>query len=201
MASTDTRSSLGWRTGTTRLTLREPLALLQSFDPADRARGGHELVAAGLARSADALLDHVDNEFDDRVLSAIAHAVAATPSDPKEPHRVQELRGWAARQFERQALEEAFLGLEPQPVEVLVAPARSSIDAPAAPAPQPAEVPAAPAPRPVEVPTAPAPVLVPPVARPDRRHHISWHPPTDDPAAAPAISCGTPRPSLTWRAS
>lgn len=173
MVSTDTRSSLGWRTGTTRLTLREPLALLQSFDPADRARAAHELVAAGLARSADALLDHVDNEFDDRVLRVIAEAVAATPSDPKEPHRVQELRGWAARQFERQALEESFLGLEPEPVEIA----------------------AAPAPRPVEV--SAAPVLAPPRARSDQLGHISWHPPTDDPAS----SRGTPRPTVTWRAS
>lgn len=175
MVSTDPRSSLGWRTGTTRLTLREPLALLQSFDPADRARAAHELVAAGLARSADALLDHVDNEFDDRVLRVIAEAVAATPSDPKEPHRVQELRGWAARQFERQALEESFLGLEPEPVEI----------------------PPAPAPGPVEVPAAPAPVLAPPRARSDQLRHISWHPPTDDPADDPASSRGTPRPTVT----
>jgi hypothetical protein len=113
---TEAKSRLGWRTGASRGALKEQRQLLQSFDPVERARAGQQLVALGLARSAEPLLDHVRNEFDNRVLSAVATAVLQAPTEPKEPRKVQELREWAAAEVERSALEDAFLGSEPESV-------------------------------------------------------------------------------------
>ena len=159
-----------------RSAMKELVQLLQSFEPADRARAGHELVTGGLSRSADPLLEHVANEFDDRVLTAIARAVVAVPAEAKESRRVQDLRAWADSELERLALEEAFLGREPEPVEM-------QYDPPAAPV--------LAAPRPVAEPVAPEPVALPdpdtlelrielqalaaPTPAPIRR--ISWRPP------------------------
>jgi hypothetical protein len=102
---------------------KELVRLLASFEPADRAWAGHELVTGGLARSADPLLEHVANEFDDRVLTAIARAVVAVPAEAKESRRVRQLRAWADSELERLALEEAFLGREPEPVDLQFDPA------------------------------------------------------------------------------
>jgi hypothetical protein len=107
---TETRSRLGWRTGTGRLAMRHQVGRLQAFDPDERARAGIELVRLGLARSADQLLDHLGNEFDHIVLSAIAAAVSEAPPEPKESSRAQELREWADAELERLAVEDAFMG-------------------------------------------------------------------------------------------
>jgi len=179
-AMLDTRSGLGWSTGATRLAMKEQLDLLQSFEPVDRARAGHQLVAADLSRSADPLLDHVANEFDDRVLTAIARAVVGTPATPKESQRVQELRAWAESELERLALEEAFLGREPEPVEF-------QFDAPATgPAPTPAPVP-------VIVETVPA--------APPTRRYISWQSPGAGDTETATESMPPAPPAVLWRAS
>ncbi|MGH9032101.1 MAG: hypothetical protein ACRDY4_05090 [Acidimicrobiia bacterium] len=188
---TETRSSLA------RVRLKEQLAGLQSFEPADRARAGREL-AADLARSAGPLLDHVANEFDDRVLTAIARAVVDTPPEPRESRRVRQLREWADSELERLALEEAFLGREPQPVGRVFdfAPVAASDTAPESPQLTVAEV----APAPVAL----TPRIPPEKAEPKVDHHISWRAPDDDapdhPASAtdhPANGWGTE--TLSWR--
>ena len=107
---TETRSRLGWRTGAGRLAMRHQVGRLQAFDPDERARAGVELVRLGLARSADQLLDHLANEFDHIVLSAIAAAVSEAPPERKESSRAQELREWADAELERLAVEDAFMG-------------------------------------------------------------------------------------------
>jgi len=96
--------------------MKEQLELLQSFDPAERAQAGQQLVSLGVNRCAEPLLDHVPNEFDNRVLAAIAAAVAQAPAEPKESRRAHELREWALAELERSKLEEAFMGGEPDAV-------------------------------------------------------------------------------------
>ncbi|MBA2327769.1 MAG: hypothetical protein H0V95_14155 [Actinobacteria bacterium] len=113
---TETKSRLGWRTGASRFTMKEQLELLQSFDPAERAQAGQQLVELGLTRCAELLLDHAANEFDNRVLAAVAGAVVQAPPKPKESRRAKELREWAAAELERSALEEAFMGSDPDAV-------------------------------------------------------------------------------------
>ena len=190
----DARPGLGWRTGASRHAMKEQIDLLQSFEPADRVRAGQGLVAADLGRSADPLLDHVANEFDDRVLTAIARAVVATPAERKESRRVQELRAWAESELERLALEEAFLGREPEPVEFTVEAPVGADPVPAAP---PVPGPAAP---PVPVPAA-APVPA-PAAPPESARYISWHPPGDhDAETKHEISSETANPAPVWTAS
>jgi hypothetical protein len=166
---TETRSSLS------RVRLKEQLDRLQSFEPADRARAGRELVTTDLVRSAGLLLDHVANEFDDRVLTAIARAVVDTPPELKESRRVRQVREWADAELERLALEEAFLGRGPEAVDPapLVAPV-----APPVTVPEPRQHAA---PEAVPVPRAPAVPREP--AEPTGLRHISWRPP-DDPSAA-----------------
>ncbi|MGH8985940.1 MAG: hypothetical protein ACRDY6_18980 [Acidimicrobiia bacterium] len=151
--------------------MKELIQLLQSFEPADRARAGHELVTGGLSRSADPLLEHVANEFDDRVLTAIARAVVAVPPVPKESRRVQDLRAWADSELERLALEEAFLGREPEPVVV-----QSDAPAVAPPVAEPlaAESVAAPDPDTLELRVELQALATPP---PPPIRHISWRPP------------------------
>jgi len=99
---------------------------LDSFDPAERARAGQELVRDDLAHNAKPLLAHLENEFDDRVVAAIAHAVVAAPPERRESRRVSELRAWAAAELERLALEDRFFAVgrdaaannrTPQPVD------------------------------------------------------------------------------------
>jgi hypothetical protein len=90
--------------------MRHQVGRLQAFDPDERARAGVELVRLGLARSADQLLDHLANEFDHIVLSAIAAAVSEAPPERKESSRAQELREWADAELERLAVEDAFMG-------------------------------------------------------------------------------------------
>jgi hypothetical protein len=113
---TETKSRIGWRTGASRFTMKQQLESLQSFDPAERARAGQQLVELGLNRCAEALLDHVANEFDNRVLGVFAAAVVEAPPEPKESRKAQQLREWAAAELERSALEEAFMGGETDPV-------------------------------------------------------------------------------------
>ncbi|MGQ0803400.1 MAG: hypothetical protein ACT4PI_06010 [Actinomycetota bacterium] len=119
---TETKSRLGWRTGASRFTMKEQLESLQSFDPPERAQAGQQLVELGLSRSAELLLDHVANEFDNRVLAAIAAAVVQAPPEATESRTAQELREGAAEELERSALEEAFMGGEPEPVAFAPAP-------------------------------------------------------------------------------
>jgi hypothetical protein len=73
----------------------------------------------GLARSAEPLLDHIANEFDDRVLAAIAGAVMEQPAEAKESKRATQLREWAAEALDQVALSDAFMNAErePQPFE------------------------------------------------------------------------------------
>ena len=162
----------------TRPAMKELIQLLQSFEPADRARAGHELVTGGLSRSADPLLEHVANEFDDRVLTAIARAVVSVPPEAKESRRVQDLRAWADSELERLALEEAFLGREPEPVELQYhPPAAPELVAPQPVAPEPVAAPApvaAPDPATLELRVELA-ALSAPAPAPIRR--ISWRPP------------------------
>ena len=166
---TETRSSLG------RVRLKEQLDLLQSFEAADRARAGRELVATDLARSAGPLLDHVTNEFDDRVLTAIARAVVDTPPAPKESRRVRQVREWADSELERLALEEAFLGHGPEPVDP--APLVSPVAPPGlAPAPPRRAVPGT-------VPVPGPPTALRGTDEPTGQRYISWRPPDDVPAA------------------
>jgi hypothetical protein len=113
---TETKSRLGWRTGASRFAMKEQLQLLQSFDPAERAQAGQQLVELGLTRCAEPLLDHVANEFDNRVLAAVAGAVVQAPAEAKESRKAKELREWATAELERSALEEAFMGGEPDAV-------------------------------------------------------------------------------------
>ena len=179
---TETRFSLA------RVRLKELLDRLESFEPADRARAGRELVATDLARSAGPLLDHVANEFDDRVLTAIARAVVDTPPELKESRRVRQVREWADAELERLALEEAFLGRGPETVDP------ASLVVPVAP---PATVPE---PRhdaaPEAVPAPRAPAVPRETAEPTRLRHISWRPP-DDASAADHPANGGRQPS--WR--
>jgi hypothetical protein len=177
---------------------KELVRLLASFEPADRAWAGHELVTGGLARSADPLLEHVANEFDDRVLTAIARAVVAVPPEAKESRRVRQLRAWADSELERLALEEAFLGREPEPVDLRLDPAPPAAPmAPPAVAAVAAETPAtavaaAPTPdadtlelqRELAALAAPAPSPPRPISwrLPGHGPAISWHPPASDPA-------------------
>ena len=213
----DARPGLGWRTGATRHAMKEQIDLLQSFEPADRVRAGQELVAADLGRSADPLLDHVANEFDDRVLTAIARAVVATPAERKESRRVQELRAWAESELERLALEEAFLGREPEPVEFTVEAPVGADPVPAprpelAPRPRPVVAPVvaepAPAAPPVPAPAAPpvpAPAVPPvptPAAPPEPARYISWRPPGDhDAETKHEITSEAANPALVWTVS
>lgn len=95
---------------------------LESFDPAVRARAGQDLVRADLADNAKPLLEHVENEFDDRVVAAIAHAVVASPGARREPKRVAKLRAWAEGELERLELEDRFMGREAEPIERRAAP-------------------------------------------------------------------------------
>jgi hypothetical protein len=170
--------------------MKEQIDLLQSFEPVDRARAGSQLVAADLGRSADPLLDHVANEFDDRVLAAIARAVVATPAASKESRRVQELRAWAESELERLALEEAFLGREPEPVEFQFDRAATA-PAPAERLPQPSST----------VPVAPVLVEAVPAA-PPTRHHISWRVPgAGSTEEAPESSTEAAPAAVVWRAS
>jgi hypothetical protein len=108
---TETKSRLGWRTGASRISMKQQLEALQSFDPTERARAGQQLVQLGLTRCAEPLLDHVANEFDNRVLAAFAAAVVEAPPEP-ESRKAQQLREWAAAELERSALEDAFMGGE-----------------------------------------------------------------------------------------
>jgi hypothetical protein len=111
----DARSRLSWRTGAGRFGMKQQLELLQSFDATERARAGADLVQVGLGRSAEPLLDHVANEFDDRVLAAIARAVVEQPAEPKESRRAAQLRRWAAEALDRLAREDAFMNAEREP--------------------------------------------------------------------------------------
>jgi hypothetical protein len=90
---------------------------LKSYDPAVRVRAGQDLVRAGLTDNSKPLLAHVENELDDRVVAAIAHAVMASPQEGHEPRRVVKLRAWAEGELKRLELEDRFLGLEPDPIE------------------------------------------------------------------------------------
>jgi len=99
---------------------------LESFDPADRARAGRELVGRGLARNSKQLLGHLANEFDDRVVATIARAIVEAPRGRRESRRVTELRAWAAVELERLELEDRFFAVgrdpaandrKPQPVD------------------------------------------------------------------------------------
>jgi hypothetical protein len=90
---------------------------LESFDPGERARAGQELARTDLAGNAKTLLAHVENEFDDRVVSAIAHAVVASPPERRDPKRVAKLREWARSELERLELEDRFMGHEVRPIE------------------------------------------------------------------------------------
>jgi hypothetical protein len=90
---------------------------LESFDPAERARAGQEMVRADLGDNARPLLAHVENEFDDRVVAAIAHAVVASTRQRREPRRVAKLRAWAEQELQRLELEDQFLGRETESVD------------------------------------------------------------------------------------
>jgi hypothetical protein len=181
---TETRFSLA------RVRLKELLDRLESFEPADRARAGRELVTTDLARSAGPLLDHVANEFDDRVLTAIARAVVDTPPELKESRRVRQVREWADSELERLALEEAFLGRGPEAVDPapLVAPV-----APPGTVPEPRQHAA---PEPVPAPAPGLPAMPRETAEPTGLRHISWRPPDDASAADQPANGGRPR---SWR--
>lgn len=179
--------------------MKEQLDGLQSFEPGERARAGQELVAADLDRSADALLDHVANEFDDRVVTAIARAVVDTPVQAKESRRVGKIREWAESELDRLALEEAFLGRDPEPVELgasLPVEARVDLDAPVdlgtpSVAPEPPAVP----------PVAPVAVPGPPVTVPEPPVTVSEPPAIAvEPAVAVPEPPPAPLPYISWRA-
>ncbi len=91
--------------------MRSSRELLHSFDPAERARGGRELIQQGLARAAKPVLGAMADEIDDRVVAAVARAVMAAPRERREPRRAAELRAWAASELERLALEDRFFTL------------------------------------------------------------------------------------------
>jgi MoxR-like ATPase len=90
---------------------------LESFDPAERARAGQDLVRADLSENAKQLLAHLDNEFDDRVVAAIAHAIVASPGARREPKRVAKLRARAEEELARLEVEERFFRRGGEPVE------------------------------------------------------------------------------------
>lgn len=204
---TETRSRLGWRTGASRFMMKEELELLQSFDPAERAQAGQQLVELGLTRCAELLLDHTANEFDNRVLAAVAGAVVQAPPEPKESRKAKELREWAAAELERSALEEAFMGREPDAVAFPPEPDFQSADLELVPEPLPVRVPVGAADV-VEAAAVPAPVeyrfeVPEPEAQPIEYQFEgpapvagyevqAYEPETDEPAAPPFISWRPP---------
>jgi len=80
--------------------LRVQTRQLGTFDPAVRARAGETIVGLGLKRrSARVLLDHLDDEEDERVRRTIALAVANRHDRRAGRRRVRTLRAWATAEL------------------------------------------------------------------------------------------------------
>ena len=91
------RAARRWRF---RRRLRVQTRQLGTFDPAVRARAGETIVGLGLKRrSARLLVDHLDDEEDERVRLTIALAVANRHDRRAGCRRVRTLRAWATAEL------------------------------------------------------------------------------------------------------
>lgn len=169
---------------------RRQIRLLGSPDAEARARAASDLLKQGIDSSAEALLQHIEDEDSEFVLATIARTVLDTRSEPQAGREEAQLRAWALAELSRGRRG----AMAPAPVNANRSPAGTASvvsgrigsvpTAPAppppapAPTPAPAPMPAAP-PRPAD-PAPPPPPAVPvaPVSRPVA--------PTPPPAPGPA---------------